>query len=714
MCIWRCNRSAILFGLLTFFMVSSLNSHVFAAAANQAGLGMAAPQIVTTIDDAQLVPLVGSTHPLAVSAYDQGAVADDFPMQHMLLQLKRSAAAEQRLEAALREMENPKSASYHQWLTAEQLGRNYGPAQQDVDTVTAWLSGHGFQINQVYKNGLTVDISGSSGQVRQAFHTEIHRYNVRGAQHIANASDPQIPAALAPVVTGLVSLHDFMPKPTLEKRPRSTFSFPCTDCPGGFNGAEQYNVTPADFATIYNVTPLYKGSAPVTGKGQTVVLLERTDINPADVATFREAFGLSKYAGTFSQVHPGPGCSDPGVNADEGEAALDAEWGGAIAPNATVKIASCADSTTNFGPLIAAQNLLDSDTPPPIMSLSYIECEAEQGPSGNAYINGLWQQAAAEGVSVFVSSGDGGPAGCDDFDMATYGAAGIAANGLASTPYDVATGGTDFLDTFEGTNSVYWSTTNSPAKESAKSYVPEMPWDESCANSILFEYYGYGDGITFCNSAIGSFYLDIVGGSGAPSFVYSKPYWQKGVTGMPHDGRRDLPDISLFASAKLWHHAIVFCMSDPMQGGHPCDYSVPLDAFYNSAGGTSFTAPQFASIQALINQKAGGSQGNPDPIYYDLARAEYSSPTGPTTVGGCNATRGNEVSASCIFHDVTVGDNNVLCYGLNNCYGSTGSQYGVLSKSDDVLKVAYPAQPGWDFATGLGSVNVTNLVNAWP
>ncbi len=709
----RCyTRHGSLFGL---FVVLSFGCFApSAVAAVQAGASISPRQIVEPLDEAKLVTLAGSTPRLATSANDLGAVSDSFPLDHMFLQLKRGAAQEKALDAFIADLQNPHSANYHKWLTADQLGQQFGPSQQDIDMVVQWLSGHGIQVNQVHKNRLTIDMSGSSAQVRDAFHTEIHRYNVNGQQHIANASDPQIPAALASIVVGVVSLHDFMPKPLLRK-PVSNYSFPCNGCPDGFNKAEQYDEAPADFATIYNVAPLYKAKTPITGKGQTVVVLEDTNINAADVATFRTAFGLSSYSGTFTQIHPGPGCSSPGKNGAEGEAALDAEWAGAIAPDAAVELASCADTATNFGAFIAAHNLLDLATPPPVMSLSYAGCEASQGPGGNAYINALWQQAAFEGVSVFVAAGDGAAAGCDDFNISPYAEVGIAANGLASTPYNVATGGTDFLDTAEGANSTYWSKTNSASGKSAKSYIPEMPWNDSCGSNVLYEYYGFTDGVTFCNG-LGSAFLDIVGGSGAPSFVYSKPYWQTGIYGIPNDGKRDLPDVSLFASNAFWSHAILLCMSDTKQGGTPCDYSVPVDAFFNSAGGTSFTAPQFASIQALINQKAGGPQGNPDPIFYDFARNEYGSPSSPNTftLASCNSSKGTGVSSSCIFHDVTLGSNDVPCYGTNNCYGSTGDDYGVLSTSNSQLKEAYPAHTGWDFATGLGTVNVTNLVNAWP
>src|SRR3984893_13943991 len=492
-------------GLLTILVLNVLSGTAFAAP--QAGPTTVSPRIVTAVDETKMVTLAGSTHRLAVPQYDQGAVEDSMPMKHMFLQLRRSAEQETALQHTIDELQNPHSSKYHQWLTAEEMGTKFGPAQQDIETVTQWLSLHGFQVNTVHKNGLTIDVSGTAGQVREAFHTEIHQYVVNGKQHIANASDPQIPAAMAPVVAGFVALHNFMPKPALTK-PVNALTFPCTGCPDGFNGQLQYDEAPGDLAAIYNVGPLYKAKTPITGKGQTVVVLEDTDINPADVATFRKAFGLSSYAGTFTQIHPGTGCTDPGVNGGGGEAALDSEWAGAVAPDAAVELASCADTKTAFGAFIAAQNLLDLTNPPAIMSLSYLECEAGNGPGtvneGNAFVNNLWQQAAGEGVSVFVAAGDNGAAGCDNFNTASFATTGIAANALASTPYDVATGGTDFLDTAEGSLSTYWSTTNDPAGKSAKSYIPEMPWNDSCASSVLFTIMKFTSAASFCNSAAGA------------------------------------------------------------------------------------------------------------------------------------------------------------------------------------------------------------------
>lgn len=675
-------------------------------ARGQVGLN-STPQVAGAINERSMVTLSGNTHPLAIATYDTGAISDSMRMEHMYLLLRRSPQQEQALDNLLTEMQNRLSANYHHWLTADELGKAYGPAQSDVDAVIAWLTLYGLQVNGVSKSGLVIDVSGTAGQVKEAFHTEMHSYNVKGEKHVANASNPQVPAALASVIVGFNSLNDFKPKPQVRRR-RANFSF-------AFDGAEEYNVAPADFARIYNIMPLYQPPLSLTGKGQTIAVAEDSDILASDVATFRKVFGLSGYSGTFTQIHPG-GCTDPGTNGAEGEGAIDAEWAGAVAPDAGVELASCADTQTNYGFLIAAQNLVDEAVPPPIISMSYGICESFLGPAGNYFVAKLWQQAALLGISAFVGSGDGGAAFCDENIGSSAATLGITANGIASTPYNFAAGGTDFLDTAEGENSVYWSTTNGATGKSVKSYVPETTWNDSCASSVLYSFFGYTDPIAFCNSSTGSNFIDTAAGSGAPSFVYVRPSWQKNVYGLVADGVRDLPDASLFTANGLYGHALLFCFSDPAQGGSPCDYTNPLDTISNSGGGTSFAAPSFAGIQALINQKSGSYQGNVAPIYYDLARLEYGTSSIPNTFAlqACSAALGNAISPLCLFNDVTVGNIDVPCYGRNNCYGGVGLSYGALSTSDSNLRVAYPAKRGWDFATGLGSVNVTNIVLVWP
>jgi subtilase family serine protease len=469
----------------------------------------------------------------------------------------------------------------------------------------------------------------------------------------------------------------------------------------------------------------------VTGKGETVVVIEDTDLySNQDYATFRKAFGLDSYKNsTFSVVHPG-GCTDPGVvvGADI-EATIDAEWAAAAAPDANIALASCADTTNNFGGFIALQGLVDSHTPPAIVSISYGICETLLGAAYNRYINALYQQAAAEGMSVYVAAGDEGAASCD----AGYASAfnGIAVSGFASTPYNLAAGGTDYSDSYSGTTSQYWSATNSATYGSAKSYIPEMPWDDSCANGPIYTYLGYatayGDS-GFCNSEIGeSYFLGVAAGSGGPSGCaygatspdlgtpavsgtcrgYAKPIWQRFLAGVPDDGVRDIPDVSLFAANGVWSHYYVFCYSDPAYGGTPCTGSP--DTWFG-AGGTSFVSPVLAGVQALLNQKTGFRQGNPDYAYYALATLEYG-------FNGNSACDSNNGTNACIFHDVTFGDMDVNCEqsiyeGTASCYDPSGPN-GVLSVSANRFENAYAATKGWDFATGIGTLNVDALVNAW-
>ena len=664
----------------------------------------AAAQAVPEVDESKLVRLPGNTHIAARPEFDQGAVPDDFFMGHIQLQLKRSPAREQALEEFIDRLHDPNSPAFHQWLTAEEFGNEFGPALRDIEAVVNWLRTHGFRIGTVYKSGMLIDFAGTAAQVRDAFHTEIHRYIVDGVEYTANAADPRIPAALEPVVDGPAALYSFR-RHAHVNRPHLTQTF---------DGATQYYLTPADFAKIYNVSPLW--AAGITGKGQTVAVLEDSDMLMSDWQTFVSSFGLARYGGTFTTVHPD--CSDPGTNGDEIEVAVDAEGVSTFAPGAAVQVAACPSTRTTDGDITAAANLLNMANPPDVFSDSYGGCEAQTTKSYQALINSTWQQAVAEGVSVFVAAGDEGADECGYGQR--YATTGISVDGTASTPYDVAVGGTDFSDVASGTASTYWSATNSPTGESALSYIPEIPWNGTCASNILAAYLGYSSGLAFCNSTVGEggAYQQVSdAGSGGPSNVYIKPSWQAGVLGIYADGRRDIPDVSLFASAGVYNQSIVSCMSDTTEGGVPCDYKVPKDTYYSSGGGTSCSAPSFAGIQALIDQKVAARQGNPNPVLYQLAAGEYGSNGTPNfrNLHSCNASNGNTIGTYCIFNDVTEGDNDIPCQaGTRDCYSASGDPYGVLSTPTTQESIAFSATHGWDFATGLGSVNVTNLVNAWP
>jgi subtilase family serine protease len=679
----------------------------------------AAPKarIFGPINDASRVTLKGNTRPEAIPANDLGQVEDSQPLEHMLLLLNRTVAQQAALDAYTASLSEKSSPNYHQWLTAQQIGARYGVAQADVDQVTGWLTSHGLTVNVVYPNNVLIDFSGTAAQVREAFATEIHRYDVNGVRHIANSSDPKIPAALAPVVAGIVSLHDFMPHPMHKMRSEYTFTS------GGYS---YYAVTPPDMATIYNLNPLF--AAGYTGAGQTIVVIEDTNVySTADWTTFRSTFGLSGYtSGSFTQVHPAPksgtnNCTNPGVVVgNDGEAILDAEYSSAAAPNAAIELASCKDTSTTFGGLIALENLLsESSTPPAVVSISYGECEAGDGATANAAFNTTYEQAVTEGVSVFVSSGDEGAASCDaDESKATHG---IAVSGWASTPYNVAVGGTDFGDGYAGTETTYWNSSNTSTYGSAKSYIPEIPWNDSCASALIAKIEGYSTtygSSGFCNSRTGEEdFLTTGSGSGGPSGCatgsastsgvvsgtckgYAKPSWQS-LVGVPADGVRDLPDVSLFASNGVWGHYYVFCYTDKAGGGAPC---TGAPSGWAGAGGTSFSSPILAGMQALVTQK-WGRQGNPNPIYYKIAAAEYGT-SGSST---CNSSNGNAVGSSCVFYDVTQGDMDVNCTGSHNCYLPSGRN-GVLSTSTSSYAPAYKSGTGWDFATGIGTVNAYNLV----
>jgi subtilase family serine protease len=675
--------------------------------------------ITEEINESNMVTLHGNVRSEANALNDRGAVADDLVMDHLLLQLQRSPEQEAALEKLIDEMHTKGSSNYHRWMTAPQFSEKFGVSKEDVEKITGWLAAQGFHVNVAYP--ALIDFSGTAGQVHTAFRTSIHNLDVNGASHIANMTDPQIPAALAPAVVGIVSLNDFRPHPMHRMHKDYTFT----------SGGDTFQaVVPADLATIYNLNPLF--SAGTSGQGQTVVVIEDTNLfSTADWTTFRSTFGLSSFtAGSLTTVHPAPpsgrnNCTNPGTNGDDGEAVLDAEYASAAAPSATIELASCEDTRTTFGGLIAIQNLInESATPPAIMSISYGECEAENGASANAAFNSAYQQAVTEGVSVFVSAGDEGAASCDANEAkATHG---IAVSGFASTQYNVAVGGTDFGDTFAGSNSTYWNTTNTPTFESAKSYIPEIPWNDSCASVLLATFEGFATtyGTSgFCNSTTGEGFLTTASGSGGPSGCatgaastsgvvsgtckgYAKPSWQTGVVGIPADGVRDLPDVSLFASNGLWGHYYVFCWSDTREGGTAC---TGAPSGWSGAGGTSFASPILAGIQALVNQKQGARQGNPNAVYYKLAATEYGA--GGST--SCNSTNGNTVGSTCIFYDVTQGDMDVNCTGTHNCYRPSGTN-GVLSTSDTSYLKAYGTTTGWDFATGIGTVNATNLVNNWP
>ena len=719
----------LLAGLLVAMMQATLNLH-----AGQP----TRPLVTERIDESNLVTLVGNTRPEANVKNDRGPVAASYKLRDMQLVLRRPPETELALDKFLEEVNDHNSPNFHHWLNAREFGEQFGLSLDDIRVVQDWLESHGFKVNAVYDSGTLIDFSGTAGQVKAAFHTEIHNLNVGGTAHIANMSDPRIPAALAPAVVGVASLNNFFPHPLVKPVPDYT------------SGSTHY-LAPPDFATIYNLNPLF--SAGITGKGQTVAVVEDTDLQGSNCTAytgiapcpasglaagngpwniFRKIFGLARaypYA-TMAQIQPQPAgsgptgpdgyvnCYDPGINSDDTEAILDVEWVSASAPNANVLMITCADTEVDFGAFIGMQNLLNSAGPyPDTISVSYGESEEFDTEAYNVYTSQLYQQAAAEGVSVFAASGDWGAA-LSDADLSAA-SEGITVSALSSTPYNVSVGGTDFEDTYNAKFggpplSTYWNSTNTASYGSALSYIPEIPWNDNCGSMLfdLFEGYSQPYGTSgYCNHG-GSH--SVVAGSGGPSncatgapdpnypgiysgtcMGFAKPSWQAGTLGNPSDGVRDVPDVSLFASQfGTFGHAYVYCTT-----------SCP--GRLGAAGGTSFASPIMSGIQALVNQYTGQRWGNPNPYYYAIGNAQFNNTLFAGSLAACDSSRSGGPASTCVFHDVTQGDIALSCpTGTQNCYNSDGSAWGVLSTGPTTLSYVTTETipfPGGAVSGGTGS-----------
>ncbi len=519
-------------------------------------------RITSFVDDEQRITLLGNRHPLATAQYDAGPVSSTYRMDRMLLTLLPDAAQQEALLELLEAQHNPESPYYHQWLTPKQYGELFGVSEADAAQVTGWLQAHGMDVEEVTAGRRSIVFSGTAAQVESAFYTQIHTYKIAGEVHHANATDPQIPAAFIGVVGGVVSLHDFRSEPM-----HSGARIPTPD----FTSGGSYYLAPADFATVYDLGPLYQQS--ITGSGQSIAIVARSNINISDVRQFRSSFGLPA---NDPQIIPNG--SDPGITSsgEETEADLDVEWSGAVARNAAIKFVVSKSTNSSDGSYLSAQYIVSHNLAP-VMSMSFGLCEAALGSSGNNFINSLWQQATVQGISIFVSSGDGGAAGCDSAS-ASSASHGRGVNGLCSTPYSVCVGGTKLNDSSHP--SLYWSPSNAAGTQaSALSYIPEVVWNESGSGGLW------------------------ASGGGA-STLYAKPSWQTG-TGVLADGKRDVPDVALTAAR---HDG----------------YLIYQNGGLYVVGGTSAASPSFAGAMALVVQKAAVRQGNANTVFYSLATRQRS------------------------------------------------------------------------------------------
>jgi subtilase family serine protease len=576
------------------------------------GFSQVPNRLVKPLLEDDVVTLRGNTHPMARPEFDQGAVRADLRMEKMMLHLQPSAAQQAELDALVEAQHDPQSPLYHQWLTPAQYGERFGLNASDLATVAAWLTSHGFTIDEIPAGKGLIVFSGTAGQVAETFHTEIHQYQVNGITHIANAQDPQIPAALAGVVGGVVSLHDFRRNSAIR-----TFKAMGPSKAGGlqpqYSSGSTHYLFPADWATIYDLNALYK--AGTNGSGVSIAIVGRSNIVLSDVTNFRSAAALPvnpPQVILYQNINPGL------VSGDQDESTLDVEWSGAVAPNATVKFVSAASTATSDGVDLSASYIVNNKVAP-VMSTSYGSCESAMGSAELSFYNKLWQQAASEGISSFVSSGDSGAAGCYGGNSTT--ASGTGVNGLCSSPYSTCVGGTEFN---EGSNyAQYWASSNGAGDESALSYIPEKVWNESASDG--------GSGLWSSGGGI--------------SITYPQPSWQANIPGTAAaNGMRAVPDVAMTAAG---HDGYIIYES-------PVGSPASSDGLYVIAG-TSAASPSFAGVMALVVESKGNvGQGNANAGLYPLVNAS-KNPFHPTPSGNNSVPGVTGFSASGATYNLATG-----------------------------------------------------------
>jgi hypothetical protein len=620
--------------LPTLLLLSAFTASAQAAVQNR---------IAGAVNNGSRVALPGTVGGRARHSVDLGLAPANRKLESLSLRFSMTPAQQADLNQLLAAQLDPSSPSYHQWLTSEQFGVRFGLSSSDLANVSSWLTSQGFTVTGVAKSSTFITFSGTVGQVQQAFGTTIHNVSHNGEQHITNLTAPTLPSAIASVVLAVTGLDDFKLKPRSRARNVTSDSVqPSFTTTVG--GVTSHYIAPGDLYTIYDFPP---SSSNLTGTGITIAVMGMTDLTQgnvlpdANITAFRNAAGLPPINLKLQLA----GTTDPGLSAgDIDEAHLDVEWSGAAAPGAAIVYVYGSDVLANS----LTYAIDTSPTIAPIITISYGGCESGFGASFLAAYNQLLQLANVKGITVMSSSGDDGATDCD-----TLG--GIATGGLAvdfpsSSPFVTSAGGTMFSGDVSNA-SAYWNSANASNNSSAKTYIPEQPWNETTPSGGL--------------DAGGA------AGGGASGF-FSKPAWQTGL-GVPNDSSRDLPDVSLNAAAI--HDGYVVCSQGSCTNGFLASNGQP-----NVFGGTSFVAPSLAGILALVEQKLGtGALGNIGPTLYGLAN-------GPT--------------ASSIFHDIITGNISVPCsQGTPNC--PNGGSIG------------YNAGTGYDQATGLGTLDVNMLVTNW-
>jgi subtilase family serine protease len=632
---------------------------VFVCSFFVSGLAQTAPKsrILQAVDETNVTPLRGMVHAWARPQLDRGPVDVTMPLGRMAIVFKLSTAQQQDLDNLLKEQQNPASPNYHRWLSPEQYAARFGMSPSDLQKVAGWLQTQGLTVEGYSRGRTEIYFSGTAGQVEYAFHTELHNYSVNGKTRFANATPPLVPAAFADTVLAIRHLNNLRPEPrnvrghAISIRPSFTS-----------NLSGNHFVTPPDFATIYDLGPLY--SAGFDGTGEKIAVVGQSAISTTDIDHFRTNASLpARTSSNFQQIQvPGSGTSTH-CSGDETESDLDLEWSEGVAKGATIvfvytgAVGGNCNNTSNLNVWDSLQYAIDNNVAP-VISTSYGLCEAGLGSSFPLTVQQWAQQANSQGQTITAASGDDGAADCDTGSSATQG---LAVDVPAAIPEVTGIGGTT-LEGDANSPSQFWNSSNGAGGGSALSYIPEIAWNDTSASIAQ------GTGLA-------------ASGGGA-STLFAKPTWQTG-TGVPNDSKRDVPDLALNASP--FHDSYLICSNDYFTSGGSsltsCSsgYRASDGSTLSAIGGTSAGAPTFAGIVAIINQAIGSNgQGNLNPTLYSLA-----------------------TSAPAAFHDITSGDNKVPCVqNSTNC--PSGGTLG------------FSAGTGYDQVTGLGSVDANALLLAWP
>jgi subtilase family serine protease len=603
-----------------------------------------APRITVATSNAQRTIIPGTHPPMARQANDTGRVPSGTKLGAISIVFSRTASQEAKLQALISAQQNSSSALYHKWLTPEEFANQFGIADSDISKVESWLEQEGFTIDGVSRSKTRMTLSGTAGQIAAAFGTELHYYTIDGQVHYAPSKDVNVPAALSSVVLSVSNLSSFRPKPQVRFRSNFTSS----------QSGDHY-LTPKDVDTIYDINTAYNDG--YTGTGQSIAVVGQSEVYLSDVENFQKAAGLTVKDPTLVLV---PDSGSPAVSSgDEAESDIDMEYSAGIGTGATIYLVYVGDNS-NYSVWDSINYAVDTLIAP-VISISYGDCETDLGSSDYASLNSVLEQAASQGQSVIAAAGDEGSTACyGDTDLTTSQQEALAVNFPASSQYVTGMGGTEFpAADVAASNTTYWEPANGgDVISSALSYIPEQVWNDDSSS----------DGLS--------------SGGGGVSTLTRRPSWQTGVPGIPSGSYRLVPDISLDASPN--NAGYLFCSSDTgatgITGSCSNGFRDSNDEYLTVAGGTSFDAPIFAGMLAMVNQKLNSTgQGVVNSTLYTLA---------------ADAT-----TYASAFHDITSGG--------NQC--TAGSSYCSAAGESE-----YTATGGYDEASGLGSLDFANLLGAWP